>query len=190
MQDLTDLEFRERLTDLHRARKIFIESGLTKNLSIAFEAYQALISDKKKADRLNTYDHKSPAALLFQKYPRPTCPECGSPLKFREVPKNEKGIKTQLVCMRDHPSSVLNSPLGLAEWQSLLSPEKMESTQKIVNALLRVSRTAPLPGKIEGLEAQTCPECGFQALYKINACCGAPNGYLWCERCQYEKILD
>jgi predicted Zn-ribbon and HTH transcriptional regulator len=190
MKELTRQDFIERNMDFFRARKIYIESGLTNSLDMAWAAYQEILAAKKKVDRLNTRDHQGPAAVLFRNFPRPACPTCGAPLRFRDIPKNDQGVKSQLVCLVNHGESVLNSPLEIKEWEILLSRESLENIQKTVNTLQRVSRSAPLPGRTEGKKPGVCPECGFETLFHIKACCGAPNGYLWCERCQYEKIIE
>jgi len=55
--------------------------------------------------------------------------------------------------------------------------------------LKRASKKDPIPGTVDKKLESPCPFCGERKLLKMKACCGAKNGYIWCQNCNYEKIL-
>ena len=121
MKRLNWEEFNDRLLALDRARKIFIETGLTKNLSIAFEAYQAVFAERERELFLTAQTAPEGIGKLhrkFDQYERPKCPDCDADMMFRQVPENPEGIKTQLVCSKC--DVVLNDRNDIQWWMENL----------------------------------------------------------------------
>lgn len=56
---------------------------------------------------------------------RPTCPDCDTDMYIRSVPKNDDGVKTQLVCQNENCSVVLDSELTMDEWMDTLEPKRI-----------------------------------------------------------------
>ena len=86
MKKLTHKEFEERVRAINKARGIFIKSGLTKNISIAFELYQEILSDEQ---RDITVSGKPPTLLDGI---RPECERCGESMglgPINTVPGNQ-----------------------------------------------------------------------------------------------------
>ena len=120
MNELTEEEFRERALTLHHARKIFIESGLTNNITRAFEAYQEILAKYKQDIFVSTMVYGNEKKTFMDFYERPSCPTCGSSMKFRLVPENTERIVTQLVCSNSGCDIVLNSEKDLNWWMQNL----------------------------------------------------------------------
>jgi hypothetical protein len=183
MNELTQEEFQNRILDLHRAEKIFIETGLTKNLSVAFRVYQEIFAEHKKQLVLNTADHGRRPPALFDGLNRPTCPVCGkAKMLFRTLPLGQE-LKVQLLCEDPTCDTVLNSREEMKAWI-----ERMKGADPIdVSGLERVSKRAPIPGRKWKYLDIPCPECGSR-IYELEVCCGAPEGLIECEGCDW-KIL-
>jgi hypothetical protein len=127
MKNLTEEEFKDRTMAILRARKIFIKSGITDNITLAFELYQKVCAEREREIFLSPrYGGKIPT--IMDKYSRPKCPDCNMDMMFRVIPQNEEGIKTQLVCSSDICDTVLNSENDLGWWMQKLRkkdiPEK------------------------------------------------------------------
>ncbi len=112
----TDEERSDREMAIHRARRIFVNSGLTDNITIAFQLYQDIFAEREREIFVNAMSYGS----FMDKYERPQCPSCQSDMKFRIVPLNDEGIKTQLVCPNEECDTVLDSKLSLEEWMGIL----------------------------------------------------------------------
>ena len=120
MKRLSMQEFSERLQAIDRARKIFIGSGLTKSISIAFEIYQEVLAQSEYETFLNTMVHGRRNPTVMDNYERPKCPDCNSDMMFRAVQENNEGIKTQLVCSKKDCDTVLDSENDLKWWMGNL----------------------------------------------------------------------
>lgn len=190
MRRISREEFEDRLRAVQTARRIFVESGLTKNISIAFQVYQEIFAETERDLVISTATHGRRLPTEFDHYPRPVCPDCGETLLFRGVPKNARDIQTQLVCSSRNCKLALNSVMILPGWLNLVKTKSAEYIAEEVKDLERVEKKDPLPG-MTGQKSETiCPECGKGKMDQIKACCGAPNGYLWCSLCRAEIILD
>ena len=112
MKELTQEEFDDRAAAIQRARRIFLDTGMTNNITVAFEAYQAIFAERTREIHIsgNRYGTKT----IMDKYERPQCPDCNSDMNFRQVPPNPDGVKIQLVCSRC--DTVLNSENDLQWW--------------------------------------------------------------------------
>ncbi len=95
MKELTQEEFIDRTQAVARARRIFINSGVTNNISDAFALYQEVVSETTREIFLSTavMGHRRPGR--FDKFERPKCPEDGFDMMFRNIPENREGIKVQ-----------------------------------------------------------------------------------------------
>jgi len=99
MRDLSKGQFLDRMEReeaINRARKIFINSGVTNNISVAFELYQELIAENERLLQLNTMEHGKGQASWLQnsdKYDRPNCPDCMEPLSLNVI-ECGRGIKS------------------------------------------------------------------------------------------------
>jgi len=71
MKNLTFEEFQTRTQAVAKARKIFIKSGLTNNITYAFELYQEILAEEKQA---LTMSGKKPLPLDGT---RLKCEKCG-----------------------------------------------------------------------------------------------------------------
>lgn len=122
MKQLSSEEFYDRVLAVLRARRIFITPGITKNISEAFEIYQEVIAERDRQVFLDIqyYGNKLGGADRFE---RPKCPVCDSPMLFRQVPENVEGIKTQLVCSNRDCDTVYDSEKTLEEWMKELRNE-------------------------------------------------------------------
>jgi len=132
MKELTMDEFVDRMNTIARARKIFIKSGITKNITDAFTLYQEVLADHHRDVFLHTYVEGShPKTFVDQNYIRPQCPECRSqrrgkqPLYLRIInmpkgPQNMYGYKSAWICM--HPKCIYEefSYKTLDDWMNTL----------------------------------------------------------------------
>jgi len=92
MKKLTVEEFQDRAQAILRARKIFISSGVTKNISVAFELYQEMLAEQERVLRL-THERNRDYGILAN-LQRPICPDCGKELGLRLIntPKGNANI--------------------------------------------------------------------------------------------------
>jgi hypothetical protein len=117
MNKLTREEFEDRIGAIQRASRIFIESGLTNNITTAFRIYQEVLSDREREIELSTQAQGNRPRTHMDDYERPECPDCGADMLFRGVPKNANKIQTQLVCSNPECDLVLNSEKSIPEWE-------------------------------------------------------------------------
>jgi hypothetical protein len=120
MKTLTEEEFKDRLSAIQRSRRIFVETGLTNNITTAFEVYQSILAERDREIFMNTIVNGNRNPALMDKFERPKCPECNFDLMFRVVPPNDEGVVTQLVCNNPSCDVVLNSDKSLNEWMTIL----------------------------------------------------------------------
>jgi hypothetical protein len=84
-------EFIKRTIEVSKARKIFIESGLTKNISDAFFLYQEILAEEKMEVFVSTMVAGNRAMSPIDDYVRPQCPECNIDLRLILNPVDEFG---------------------------------------------------------------------------------------------------
>jgi uncharacterized protein with PIN domain len=118
MKELTQEEFSDRMLAIQRAKKIFVETGLTNNITHAFEAYQEIFAERERQIFIATNMFSNRPRTVMDKYERPKCPECNEDMQFRIIPENDEGIKTQLVCTKC--DTVLSSENDLQWWMENL----------------------------------------------------------------------
>jgi hypothetical protein len=126
MKKLTREEFDDRVQAFIRAEKIFVNSGITDNITTAFRIYQAVLADRERDLHVAPSEHGFIPGSQMNRYERPRCPDCGAFMGFRVVPENAEGVKTQLVCMNGACGLVLDSDLTMPEWQEKLRIRKDE----------------------------------------------------------------
>jgi len=117
MKQLTEQEFKDRVEAIQRARKIFVMSGLTDNISTAFAIYQEIFAETER-QLLITTEQKVPIGMRLSPlddYERPKCPTCNEEMALRAIPENEQGFKTQWVCPTE-TCDVLNSENDINWW--------------------------------------------------------------------------
>lgn len=129
MNKLSKDEFNDRTLAILRARKIFIDSGVTKNISLAFELYQAVLADREREIQLSTQTAGNRARTFLDNYERPKCPDCGADMMIRRVPPNDEGVNTQFVCSNDACDTVLDSHMTLQEIIQELERKEKENAE-------------------------------------------------------------
>jgi len=120
MKELTKEEFYDRAMAIQRARHIFIESGLTNNITHAFQAYQAIFAEREREIFLSAMALGGRPRTIMDRYERPKCPNCGHDMMFRQVPENPEGLKSQLVCSNKECDIVLNDVHDIQWWMQNL----------------------------------------------------------------------
>ncbi len=111
MKELTYEEFRDRIMAEQRSRKIFVETGLTKNITVAFQAYQKLLAERDREVFLTNQMRKGSGhtQYMYEKYQMPDCPLCKMtltlwPITIPEGPANRNGYKSHYLCENPHCS--------------------------------------------------------------------------------------
>lgn len=210
MKQLSFEEFRRRAKAIQRARKIFMDNGLTdRNLNNAFRAYQELLAEEKR-------DVSIPAAavppmdfIIFENI-MPTCPKCNhNPTVIREInipkgPSNRNGYNSAWLC--EKCAWERYSFLTLHEWAKILNdPERVKnikeidgSDQKIAdpNIDFVLKKAQPLEisdATLRPFHYIRCPECGGKVSHVNLPPKGRENRYgyktLWvCQICAWEKL--
>ena len=102
MKKLTEQEFQDRTQAVARANKIFIESGITTNITDAFRLYQGVLAEQEREIFItSSTGGRLPAEL--DKYTRPKCSQCASDMGLRIINepqgyRNVNGYKTCWEC--------------------------------------------------------------------------------------------
>ena len=148
MKELTEQELIDRLLAIQRAEKIFIESGLTKNMTTAFKAYQAIFAEREREIFL-TPSQSKPRSVM-DKYERPKCPDCGYEMMFRVAMENDEGIKTQLVCSKKECDTVLNSENDLQWWMDNLKKKVDNGSKELPQGAYKVKQVRRDPRRGRG----------------------------------------
>ena len=119
MKKLTSDEFNDRVMALQRVYHIFLDTGLTDNITNAFAAYQAIFAERERQIFIiSDEEQASLSQTISRMYERPKCPDCNSEMQFR--PTEDDKIKTQLVCSNASCDTVLNSENDLNWWMQQL----------------------------------------------------------------------
>lgn len=110
MKKLSRDEWFDRMKAVSEAEKIFIRSGITDNITVAFELYQALLAEKERPLTLDSKEqeaHKGPtfgpplvSLPIDIELEKPQCPDCGEVLLLRESTDEEKkeGFRSVWIC--------------------------------------------------------------------------------------------
>jgi len=130
IKNLTQQEFYERVMAVQRATRIFIETGLTKNITHAFSAYQEILAEQERDTFISSqYAKKIPA--LLDRYERPKCPDCGADMYIRMVPVNEDNIRTVLDCSSSSCDTRLLSDKDINWWIQTLEKKHGELSERV-----------------------------------------------------------
>jgi predicted RNA-binding Zn-ribbon protein involved in translation (DUF1610 family) len=90
-------EFIDRTMALLRAQRIFVDSGVTNNISVAFEIYQEMLATQERAIKLSANEH-TPINQKVESIEE-KCPVCGKNLVLLPPCCNSKfGTKECLSC--------------------------------------------------------------------------------------------
>jgi hypothetical protein len=116
MKKISEEDFTDRMQALQRAERIFIDAGLTDNITTAFRAYQSIFAERERDIFLSTQIFGNRPRAALDRYERPQCPTCTADMMIRPVPENTENIKTQLVCTNIKCDTVLNSEHDLDWW--------------------------------------------------------------------------
>lgn len=114
MNKLTRDEWHDRMQAVNDARDIFIASGITNNISVAFELYQALLADRERPLVLSSKEQEAHTGPRFPAVGKrltldmdielelPSCPDCGEELSLREASQEEQaeGARSVWYCSK------------------------------------------------------------------------------------------
>jgi uncharacterized protein with PIN domain len=127
MKKLSFEDFNTRMLEIQKARKIFVDSGLTNNISIAFEAYRELLmsdEDKEKyPERINSKSEKTP----FDGLNVPKCDECGNSLKLTVNSKDIEGNTHRTAWKCKKCGMIYYSDKTSTEWYQILKGAENEN---------------------------------------------------------------
>jgi predicted RNA-binding Zn-ribbon protein involved in translation (DUF1610 family) len=87
MKKISEEDFRFRLLEIQKATKIFVETGLTRNITHAFAVYQELLALDETPVFLSS------DTVLDEK-----CPACGKTLKIKKACCNSTQMTKECVC--------------------------------------------------------------------------------------------
>jgi len=105
MNDLNEKEFRQRTEAILRAQKIFVDSGVTRNITVAFFLYREMLADDRQMPLHMTQSQLNNGKTWIPYRARKKCPECGATLHLRAVglPKcdrlNKHGYQSCWECL-------------------------------------------------------------------------------------------
>ena len=112
MRKLTQDEFNDRMIAIAEAKRIFVDSGITNNITLAFEMYQDILADKERPLQLDSKEQGADKAPSFSpptitlpldiELEKPQCPDCGDPMTLREATEDEKkeGFRSAWICKK------------------------------------------------------------------------------------------
>lgn len=110
MKKLSREEFNDRMLALAKAKKIFIDSGMTNNITVAFDLYQDVLAERERPLQLDSREQAAdqrpsfgPPKIIIPvdvELEKPTCPDCDEVLALREAMDDEKkeGYLSAWVC--------------------------------------------------------------------------------------------
>lgn len=120
MKELSFDEFSRRTQEVLLARKIFIGSGITKNISDAFALYQEVLA-AKKAEEVITNTQK-----VFAGIERPRCEECDTPLALKINATDIDGNRYPTAWICQNCGMEYYSDKTAREWYEVLSEAKKQ----------------------------------------------------------------
>ena len=120
MKKLDYTEFKNRLSEVAKARKIFIKSGITKSITDAFQLYQDILADEQMdvvITKINT---------PFENIARPQCDECDSELKLDRRPRSIDGKLYPTTWICENCGMEYYTKKTAEEWYNELRKDKDE----------------------------------------------------------------
>lgn len=104
MKKLTYDQFKERTLEVSKARKIFIDSGLTNNITKAFELYQEIVASERMDVLTSSVTSGNKPQTVIDKFERPLCPKCSTGLQLGSINTGPGdniggGYKSQWYCV-------------------------------------------------------------------------------------------
>jgi len=124
MRDLTYTEFQSRINETAKARKIFIKSGITKNITEAFQLYQDILADEQMEVMITK------TQMPFENIERPRCEECDSELKLSPRPQRIDGKLYPTTWMCESCGMEYYTEKTAEEWYEELRKDKNEDTRQ------------------------------------------------------------
>lgn len=118
MKSLTQQEFTERMEAIQRAQKIFVESGLTNNITVAFHIYQEVFAERERQLFITEQVKDFRPGGKLARYERIPCPDCDSNMFISVIEKGAEGHLTSVSCTKC--DTVLLSEKTLNEWMESL----------------------------------------------------------------------
>ena len=83
MRKVTYKEFQARLEEVEKARRIFIDSGITSNITTAFAIYQEVLAEERMAVMVSTEEYGQRPMNIMDLYIRPRCKKCKAEMRLR-----------------------------------------------------------------------------------------------------------
>lgn len=116
MEKLTHEEYQHRLSVINKAMALYGEAA-GYNINKALE----MLNEPDFEISIPAERFKGLTGSEFDAYERPLCPDCGEAMGFRQVPPNDEGVKTQLICLNPNCDTVLDSELTMDQWREVLT---------------------------------------------------------------------
>jgi hypothetical protein len=188
MNKLSEQEFQDRIQAVARARKIFIDSGLTRNISDAFTLYQEVLAEQDRALTLQTEKDGNRPRSILDEYKRPRCPLCPTgEIMFRPAPDGPEGYSTELMCSEPACNGFWYSKTTIPEWGMILQEGRTDEVD--FSQMIQGSKKTDRKAKIKFTPIfGPCPQCGTSDLYELAVCCGAPEGLVECGACDFQEL--
>jgi len=128
MKELSYEEYRKRLAEIQKARKIFVETGLTKNITRAFEVYLEIFAKEKMDLFINKIT--APNTSPFDECERPLCSECGTELRLSPMPIVVDGHTYPTTWVCENCGMEYYTEKTVEEWYEMLRKDKNEDTRE------------------------------------------------------------
>jgi hypothetical protein len=158
-------EFQNRINEVAKSRKIFIESGLTKNISHAFQLYQEVLKDNEMEVFISGKEHP------FNKL-RPKC-KCGLEMRLNPMPRKINGTV--------YPSTWI-CKCGLNEFTTKTAEQWYDI----------LSEGGTFEHEFDNIVGD-CPDCGSPLVIKTK-CSGLAKGDYYteilCTKCSYIDMTE
>lgn len=128
MKQLTKDEFEARTAAMLEARNIFIDSGVTKSINIAFDIYLSILSGADHVVVLNNMTDGGRRGSPLDEYDRLECPQCGAPMLlqiFKYEP--DSPVKSRMFCPSNKCDTAYDSDRTLEQWKEVLKKKEPEN---------------------------------------------------------------
>ena len=120
MKKINYTEFQSRLSEVAKARKIFIKSGITKNITDAFQLYQDILAEEQREVIITKLQ------TPIENMERPQCDECDSDLKLSTRPQSIDGKIYHTTWICEKCGMEYYSEKTVEEWYDILRKDKDE----------------------------------------------------------------